>query len=190
SSLRGGKDLQKITVDTSTGTPVLLVGGTGGVFRRIGTGPWSEFGVGLPNLLVTDVDFVTGTRNSHAQFDSVLVAATLGRGAWTIPDAGRLLNVPATVVVTGTSANETFYLERDLAQPWIANIFLYPTGSSKPTSPAYRIPFASLESIHLNGLGGDDAFIVDFRTGPISLPDGVIIDGGASILGNTLEVLG
>jgi subtilisin-like proprotein convertase family protein/photosystem II stability/assembly factor-like uncharacterized protein len=80
------------------GLPVLYVGGDGGVFRSTDGGvSWARFPAtgtsgsgGLPVVKVTDLDLslgninpTTGITNSNGSPD-VLVATTLGRGAWAI----------------------------------------------------------------------------------------------------------
>jgi hypothetical protein len=58
---------------------LLLVGTNAGVFVSFsssGFTSWSKLGSGLPNVLVADLDYDVA--------DDVLVAGTLGRGAWTI----------------------------------------------------------------------------------------------------------
>lgn len=67
---------------------ILLVGGQGGVYRPYApevydeAGPpplWTLYGQGLPNTVVTDL--------VYDPVDDLLVAATWGRGIWTVPDA-------------------------------------------------------------------------------------------------------
>jgi photosystem II stability/assembly factor-like uncharacterized protein len=60
-------------------TKALLVGTNAGVFvsfSNSGFTSWSKLGTGLPNAPVADLDYDVA--------DDVLVAGTLGRGAWTI----------------------------------------------------------------------------------------------------------
>jgi len=73
----GTTDLRTIVV--APGTPsAVLVGGQGGVFRMPvdSAGTWARLGTGLPNVLVWDLDADAA--------DNLVVAGTLGRGAWTI----------------------------------------------------------------------------------------------------------
>ena len=46
---------------------------------------WSKFGKGLPHAVVTDLRYYPDT--------DLLVAATYGRGAWTIPNLSARLRV-------------------------------------------------------------------------------------------------
>ena len=49
---------------------------------------WSELAAGLPNGLAYDLDY--------DPLDDVLVVGTMGRGAWLLPDAGDVINGPAS----------------------------------------------------------------------------------------------
>ena len=58
---------------------LLLVGTNAGVFVSFSTSGftiWNKLGIGLPNAPVADLDYDVA--------DDVLLAGTLGRGAWTI----------------------------------------------------------------------------------------------------------
>ena len=67
---------------TSAGEGGLVVGTNVGVFlsRRTALGTWNRIGTNLPNVPVWDLDYDAT--------DDVLVAGTLGRGAWMIENAG------------------------------------------------------------------------------------------------------
>jgi photosystem II stability/assembly factor-like uncharacterized protein len=72
-------------------TKVLLVGTNAGVFVSLsssGFTSWNKLGTGLPNVPVWDL--VYDVR------DDVLVAGTLGRGAWTITNLRNITRTPAT----------------------------------------------------------------------------------------------
>ena len=79
-------DLRSIEFAPSN-TNAIFVGGRGGVFRMLANSPgvWSEFGVGLPEAPVFDLNFDAA--------DSVLLAGTLGRGAWLILIAGPTVSI-------------------------------------------------------------------------------------------------
>jgi hypothetical protein len=69
----------------------LVVGGQSGVFVMLTVNPgvWSKLGTGLPNAPVWDLEYdVT---------DDVLVAGTLGRGAWLVPDVSQALVLPVAL---------------------------------------------------------------------------------------------
>ena len=74
----------------------LLVGANLGVFHATSDDftAWSEFGTGLPNAPVWDLQYDT--------LDDLLVAGTLGRGVWTL--AGASSQIPLTEI-SGTVVN-------------------------------------------------------------------------------------
>ncbi len=94
-----GESLQ--TIEYVSGTVgALVVGGSLGVFRAMVTsiGTWAEVGGNLPNALVYDLQYDAT--------DDVLVAGTLGRGAWTLSNASSLFDTNAPPVLT-TNAGAT-----------------------------------------------------------------------------------
>jgi hypothetical protein len=82
------------------GSPnAIVVGGVNGVFRMAtdNVGVWNQFGSGLSNAPVFDLDYDLA--------DDTLVAGTMGRGAWKLnPVAGSGLAVPTNTVATATGA--------------------------------------------------------------------------------------
>jgi photosystem II stability/assembly factor-like uncharacterized protein len=63
-----------IFADWQFAVPALYVGTTRGVYHSVDLGvAWTTFGLDMPHTNVTDLECVT---------DNVLVAATMGRGAW------------------------------------------------------------------------------------------------------------
>ena len=85
-----GASIQSITYVAGAMTDALVVGGNLGVFTMLTSaiGTWTEVGSNLPNVLVYDLDYNAA--------DDVLVAGTLGRGAWTLPNASTTLTGEAT----------------------------------------------------------------------------------------------
>ncbi len=77
--------LYSVAYIATAGMDALLVGTNLGVFATVAGsfGTWMQFGDGLPNVLAYDLDYDAT--------DDVLVAGTLGRGAWTLPNASTLL---------------------------------------------------------------------------------------------------
>src|SRR5262249_26105332 len=83
---------------------VLLVGGRGGVYRAIdptdqGTQHWTEFGKGLPNTRVSDLHYIPDK--------DLLLAGTLGRGAWILQNASQFLTKHAILNVTAEAGPAT-----------------------------------------------------------------------------------
>ena len=107
--------------DSAGKTTRLLVGGQGGVFqmRRPGaTGTsWALLGSGLPRTLVYDIHY------EYTQ--NVLVAGTLGRGAW-------LVNNPFSMAIIATAPAARAQLETGSTAP-------YPTPPISPPPPTSSI---------------------------------------------------
>ena len=164
-TLPGARSLQRLWVDSTGATRVVLVGGEGGVFRLVGTGDWTEYGGGLPNALVTSLD-------QELAPDDLLLAGTLGRGAWTVPAVSQTSNVRSRLLLNGSDSNDVFDLVRDSTEPWLLNIFIYLDGESRPDVPQASVPFSVVESIFMDGRGGNDRFVVDASHGAIVAPGG------------------
>jgi photosystem II stability/assembly factor-like uncharacterized protein len=112
---------------------VLIVGAQGGVFAMVGPGQvgarWAALGDGLPHALVLDL---------HYDYtDNVLVAGTLGRGAWALSNPfAQELNAPQAAALTGQSGAAagpaaTGSVSGALAAPAAASF-----DSPRPASPA------------------------------------------------------
>jgi hypothetical protein len=170
-ALPGAKTLQRIAVEQVGATRVVVVGGEGGVFRRVANGNWVEYGAGIPNAMVTTVDRITGA-------DDVALVGTLGRGAWVLPNASQTLSQPAVLTLRGTGGNDVIQLERNAAQPALLDVFQYLDGQAKPANASLSVPLASIESIVVDGLGGNDRIVVDAVRGAIGVAGGITVAGG------------
>ena len=117
--------------------------------------------------------------------DKVLLAATLGRGAWTIPNADQTLGVDPVLNITGRDSNtnrDVIWLVRDGIKPWLVKVLL--DGSSTPSA---TFDLSSFSKIKIDGNDGDDIFQIDRTHGPIVVNDTIAIDGGAGT--NDLELI-
>ena len=97
------------------GGTVLLAGGRGGVFRYAkgivdpaanNGGSWIEFGAGMPNAYVYDLQVTA----NH------LIVGTQGRGAWIIPDLATALQ-PATLTVLAAPGGSDMSVIADPSSP-------------------------------------------------------------------------
>jgi Ca2+-binding RTX toxin-like protein len=184
-------DLRTIEIARINGTPVVLVGGLGGVYRAINpttnNAVWTRFGANLSNALVTDLHYVPPyTDAGGVARGDLLLVGTLGRGAWTLPAASQFLTTPAVLEIDGTAGADTFTLRLDPGNPLVLDVF---DNTSIPT----EVPLAAVQSIVVNGLGGDDLLNVDFSNGGFnSLSGGITFDGGTdgSFFGDTLQTFG
>ena len=199
-NLPGARNFKDIAVLRSGSQRALLVGGEGGVFRRIDTvgatpanGMWSEFGGGpivggnplpggggLPNAVVTDLDVDTT--------DNQVLVGTMGRGTFTASTDD--LFKPGKITVTVGSANSSGHvirLRRDERRPWLLNVYDYPVGAAEQP-PTVVVPITSVDTITINGGPGPDQIFVDYSFGPISLPNAVAVHGGGGT--DALSIVG
>ncbi len=156
---------------TAAGDHVVLVGGQGGVYRT--TNPnflstWTEFGAGLPNVLVTEVEY-----NAPA---NLLYVATFGRGAWTISNASAALNQASKLEINGDGAADTVRLVRNANNPLMVDVFVNNAG----VNPTLRIAMPTMEQIIFRGGGGDDTLTIDTTNGVIELPLDITFEGDAN----------
>ena len=177
------RDFRTIEIVKTTAGKVVLVGGNGGVYRTAdpaaGSWPvWTELGMNLPNVMVYDLRY---DEPSH-----VLIAGTLGRGAWKLTDAHNKL-APHILVINGDDnpfqPDDEIRLVRRAANPTILDVFV---NNTTPTA-SFSIPLAAVNRIEVNGIAGNDRLIVDSSHGPISVPD-IDFDGGTGAT-NTLELI-
>ncbi|HET6573530.1 MAG TPA: hypothetical protein VFG68_08010 [Fimbriiglobus sp.] len=100
---------------STSGDEVLLAAGRGGVFRYVPGvadpavlgGNWLEYGAGLPNVLVDDVEV----------FGNTVILGTQGRGAWRIQDVSSTIAAKATIRVIGTGADDKLSMLADGSNP-------------------------------------------------------------------------
>ena len=167
---------------------IVLLGGQDGVYRIINPNPhfntWAKFGQGLPAAPVMDLDYHDVALSEGGQ--GLLVAATLGRGTWIIPNVNEeisthsLLNVESDNLTT--FHDDRFRLRRDQNNPTLLRVFVNDV-------PQATVPFASLEEIHVHGGAGSDTLRVDSTFfGPLNVPSGIHFDGDDGI-GDTIEIL-
>jgi hypothetical protein len=153
---------------------VLLVGGTGGVYRTFDpnntAARWSEFGRNLPNALVHDI--------AYDRSDDVLLVSSLGRGAWLVRNAAAVLDDADVLQIVGdatANAADVLGLIRDAANPTLLNVFLNNSGAT----PDLQIPLASLRRIEFLGGGGDDLLYLNTANGVINVATVIDFKGGA-----------
>jgi hypothetical protein len=90
----GAGDFQTTEFVAGATNDLLLVGTNAGVFVSFSSSGftcWSELGTGLPNAVVWDLDYDVA--------DDVLLAGTLGRGAWTITNLRDLTDPPPIITL-------------------------------------------------------------------------------------------
>ena len=165
---------------------VLLIGGPGGVFRRLAASPpggiWSQYGVDLPNVLVDSLQY--------DQLSDTLLAGTFGRGAWTVSSVATTINAAGVMVICGDQdfANEddTFKLVRDPGDPLLLDVFQ----NNTTTTPDFQVPLAVVQQIDVFAAGGNDNLIVDSSNGLISVAGGIRYDADHGCPGDTAAGIG
>ena len=186
------RSVEIVNATTNPGDETLLVGGLGGVyqlheielqlFEPHSRSPfqWSKLGLGMPNVLVTDV--------LYSQADDILFAGTWGRGIWSIRNfktedaafpaanesglgsgsgaavggAAAVTVTPPTVrgrklVITGTAGNDEIFLRPSPGNPLVLEVLADGVQIATPKP----LEFAGISTIVVDGLGSDDHLILD-----------------------------
>lgn len=186
----GVPSIYSIALADISGVRVLLAGAENGVYRRINpgagenAGSWSEVGRGMPNVRVYDV--------LYDPTDRLLLAGTLGRGVWRIPDADTFLAQPGKLVIEGDrtdpspdGATEKFTNRNDYVRiaknPQFSDridVFVNPLTHSSP--PTYTLQQMTVSGIEINTRGGADYIQVDYLPTfmPLTIRGG---DGGDTV---------
>jgi hypothetical protein len=131
----GGGSLDLRSIAFVPGSPsALAVGGLNGVFRMAidNPGVWTQFGSGLSNAPVWDLDY--------DPLDDTLVAGTMGRGAWKLNPVANLGPLPTLSINDATvtegnagSTNATFTVTLTPASAQIVSVS-YATANGTATS--------------------------------------------------------
>jgi len=153
----GNSDLRTVEYVSLGGPGVVVVGGRGGAFRMTTNSPgvWAAFGSSLPKVLVYDLEYNVA--------DDVLLAGTLGRGAWTIPNASTYLRVPSSIVSRNVFYNNSAFDGNDPAAN--ANDDSAIATDKTPLLPGGTATFANYTS-YVRGING---IIVDIGYLPAQL---------------------
>ncbi|MEP7334545.1 MAG: hypothetical protein ABI717_02080, partial [Actinomycetota bacterium] len=139
-----------------------------------------EVGDGLPNIQVMDV--------RYDATDDVLVAGTLGRGAWTLHNARLALGQGGTVAVygsTSTTLGDDIVLRRNATSPWRVDVLLSTPAGALSTTATASFQLSSIAVLHIDGRAGNDDVLVDGTNGPVAIAGGIIFAdsaGAADIL--------
>ena len=80
--------------------------------------------------------------------------------------------------------NDQIRVARNSADPSLLDVFL------NGATPIYSVSFAALNTIVINGLGGDDTITLDLANGPVTPAGGISYDGGTQISGDNLIIAG
>ena len=157
------------------GDSIVLAGGLGGVFRRLGGDTWTEYGARLPNTLVQDLHYIpVDPDNNAVNGIGLLLAGTFGRGAWTIPNVSATVGMVGVLEITGTADADTIEIVRNVFNPSLLDVSVTTSGvTSKQT-----VQLSPLQRIEVNGGDGDDTLRINSLNGVISVVGGIHYDGG------------
>lgn len=120
---------------------VVLVGGDGGVFRMLANNPaeWTRLGENLPRAVTYDLHY--------DPTDDVLLAGTLGRGAWIIPNASAaIMGAVTESTVSGNHPSNDLSLWRDSNSRLRLNVSLFQSQFSR---------------VSFEGFAGDTRFVAN-----------------------------
>lgn len=145
---------------------------------------WREVGANLPNAEVFDLHYIpVGTSQAPGATEDVLVAATLGRGAWVLPHAQSVVTQSPTLTITGDSdfanENDDIRIGVDPNNNALVRVGLNSTSTT--------VPMNAVNKIAVVGLGGNDTFTYDLSGGRPVLSGGIDFAGGAGT--NTLALV-
>jgi hypothetical protein len=163
----GNSNLQTLEYVDQGAVDALVAGGQGGVFRMITNNPgvWSEYGQFMPNAVTYDLEYNAA--------DDILLAGTLGRGAWTVSNASATLTTVGVLQIFGDDdffgEDDTIRLVRDANNTSLLDVF--------DNGVFSQYQFSTLQQIDVFGFGGNDTLIVDSSNGLINIGNGIRFDG-------------
>src|SRR5262249_20742315 len=150
-----------------------------GVFRRrladpAASIPWSEYGRGLPNVLVSDIEYDPKS--------DTLAAGTLGRGAWTISNVKNTVGLESQLQINGTTGADSIRIVRRVNNPSLLDVFFNTTS----TTPSLAVQLSVVQKIVVNGGNGADRFEIQSAGGIVSVPHGIQYLAGTDAAADTL----
>ncbi len=179
---------KSVSVIERGGKLVVLAGTGNGVYRLPVEDPatlattapadivWRRFGNGLPHVTVTDLDY--------DRVDDVLVAATLGRGAWKMTGAAAgAFEEPVLRIDTGPGA-DTIRLQLDGDSVLVPEDLEVIVGGVT----LLRVAASQVQAVSIFSNGGDDRLVIDSENGDVAFPQRIRYDGGANA--DTVEFTG
>jgi hypothetical protein len=140
------------------GDGIVLVGGFGGVYRRLlnpcGGYSWSLYGA-MANVLVNDLHYIPPNPN-NPQFGDILLAGTVGRGAWIAPGASATLAQLGvlTIVANPGTNNIRLGLDPNPSNAGLLDVFQNNTGN-------LVVPLFTIGAIQVIGPAPDISLTID-----------------------------
>jgi hypothetical protein len=136
---------------TTAGEEILLAAGRGGVFRYVPSvadptvfgGNWLEYGAGLPNAIVHDLQV----------YGNTVIVGTQGRGAWRIQDVSPTIAARAVVRVIGSDGDDQMSLVADASNPAFVIV-------SDGQGNTLRVERTVVQEFEFFGKGGADTLLI------------------------------
>jgi hypothetical protein len=151
-------ELYDPTPGSVPGDGIVLVGGFGGVYRRLlnpcGGYSWSLYGA-MANLLVNDLHYIPPNPN-NPQFGDILLAGTVGRGAWIVPGASATLaQLGVLTIVANPGTNDIrLGLDPNPSNAGLLDVFQNNTGN-------LVVPLFTIGAIQVIGPAADISLTID-----------------------------
>lgn len=172
--------LRSLAIVAGATADAVLVGGVQGVSRMLTSAisVWTEYGAGLPNATVWDMDYDIA--------NDVLVAGTLGRGGWTVSSVTASVFDDGVLTICGdedhVNQDDVFRIVRNAANNALVDVYV----NNNTNVPDAQFQLANINQINVFGVGGNDRLIVDSTNGLITVPDGIRFDGDGACPGEEL----
>ncbi len=170
-------NFEAISIVNRDGQLVLVVGAGNGVYRTFvpdasvfanlsAPAPvWTRFGTHMPNVQVTDLQYDSE--------DDVLIAGTLGRGAWSMFGALAKLFIDPVLHIDAGGGNDIVRLiladNVAFSPPQLRVIVNSVTTAT--------VPLTAIGQVSIHSGDGNDTLIIDSSFGEIVVPQGIRFDG-------------
>ncbi|MBL9139058.1 MAG: M10 family metallopeptidase C-terminal domain-containing protein [Verrucomicrobiales bacterium] len=126
---------------------------------------WVRFGSGLPNVPVSDLEYDAT--------DDVLVAGTLGRGAWSVLNASQVLFEDRVLRIDTAGSDDEVRIR--LAANAVAGPSMLEVVVGATTVGSYEL--RSIRAISVHTGGGNDTLIIDSVNGEVVTPGNIFFNG-------------
>ena len=116
--------------------------------------------------------------------DKILVAGTLGRGAWTLANADLFLKEESQLRILGSTSGavgDQVVLRRNAGQPWLLDVFLSDPAGVLSAAPIKTMTMSPVGKINVDGRAGNDDVLIDGTNGPISPGGGIIANDSGGV---------
>ncbi|MEX0330674.1 MAG: LEPR-XLL domain-containing protein, partial [Puniceicoccaceae bacterium] len=190
-------DLRTIEYITHPTGDILMIGASAGVYRLVepenvndvGDAEWVAFGDNLPNSPVNDLRYIDVDKDNQISDPDILLAALMGRGAWSMSNLNRQGIGEFIPQFVGTTGADHFKVIRSAENSTQVKVFDLNFSTSVPV---FTSSVAGVKGMVFLLRGGDDTLTLDHSNGAIAFADGIFYDGGdgadsAVLLGEDID---